>query len=113
MQEELIPLQNAMNCLSDYTRLKIANLLFDDRVSMTPAVIARKLYENMQLDEKAISKKYSNIWIHLNKLHKQKVVEKFKMKSIEQPEKQGKATYYKITTLGKEALFRRGGKTDG
>lgn len=107
-------LQVAMNCLTDFTRLTIAQKL--DPGQLNPATITRLIY-NIPSQAKYTDSQYNNICHHILRMLKDGVIQRVRMNEahIVSNGPIGKrikgAPYrqdYTITSLGKEALERKG-----
>lgn len=93
----------ALTCLSDPTRLNIANHLGRDN----PANIARRLY-HLGPDDKILEKHYNRILAHLKRMEKDLVIMKSRMAD------NARAQDYELTIIGKEAMKKKGyGKEGG
>lgn len=92
----------ALTCLSDPTRLNIANHLGRDN----PANITRRLFK-LGPDDKILEKHYNRILKHLKRMESDQVIMKSKMSE------NARAQDYELTILGREAMQKKGYGKEG
>jgi hypothetical protein len=113
-QSRVSQVQQAMNCLTDFTRLTIAKRL--EMGQLNPATVTRLVYD-IPMPKKYTSSQYNNICHHLLRMLKDQVIERIKMSEthivtnglVGKKKKGDPYTQdYVITSIGKEALERKG-----
>jgi hypothetical protein len=98
-------INKAQVVLAESSRYEIAKLLHDDRVSLNPASIVRRLFK-IDPTESYNLRQYMKVIRHIEILTFYGLVQRKTM------EDDFKRTYYQITPLGKEALMRMGFKPE-